>query len=214
MSSDTFLDTTLRPASWDEYIGQDSVKNNLHILISAAKERDNPPEHVLFYGPPGLRKDTPPPLDSPGVGRELEIALGARHRTCRRPRRTLNQPRPRRHFVYRRDPPPAAINRRGALPGDGERNAQHHHRQRPLSPHARVAARTLYPDCGNNSRCRSLGALAQPLLRRRVPPRVLQRRRYRKDCAPLGKNPRCKNRRGGRQGNCQAQPRNAAYCQL
>lgn len=58
MSSEAFLDTTLRPASWNEYIGQDSVKNNLHILISAARERGNPPEHILFYGPPGLGKTT------------------------------------------------------------------------------------------------------------------------------------------------------------
>lgn len=53
-----FLDATLRPASWDEYVGQETVKNNLHILISAAKERSSPPEHILFYGPPGLGKTT------------------------------------------------------------------------------------------------------------------------------------------------------------
>lgn len=57
-SDDTHLDQTLRPASWDEYVGQESVKNNLHILISAAKERQTPPEHILFYGPPGLGKTT------------------------------------------------------------------------------------------------------------------------------------------------------------
>ena len=54
----TFLDQTLRPASWGEYVGQESIKNNLHILISAAKERGTPPEHILFYGPPGLGKTT------------------------------------------------------------------------------------------------------------------------------------------------------------
>ena len=53
-----FLDSTLRPASWDEYIGQESIKNNLHVLITAAKERGTPPEHLLFYGPPGLGKTT------------------------------------------------------------------------------------------------------------------------------------------------------------
>ena len=53
-----FLDATLRPGSWDEYVGQESIKNNLHILISAAKERQSPPEHILFYGPPGLGKTT------------------------------------------------------------------------------------------------------------------------------------------------------------
>lgn len=52
------LDQTLRPASWDEYVGQESIKNNLHILITAAKERNSPPEHILFYGPPGLGKTT------------------------------------------------------------------------------------------------------------------------------------------------------------
>ncbi len=53
-----YLDQTLRPANWDEYVGQEAVKNNLNILISAAKERQAPPEHVLFYGPPGLGKTT------------------------------------------------------------------------------------------------------------------------------------------------------------
>lgn len=66
-----YLDQTLRPASWDEYVGQDSVKNNLHILISAAKERATPPEHILFYGPPGLGKTTLAHL----IARELGGAL-------------------------------------------------------------------------------------------------------------------------------------------
>ncbi|MCC7500849.1 Holliday junction branch migration DNA helicase RuvB [Candidatus Nomurabacteria bacterium] len=66
-----FLDVTLRPASWDEYVGQEAVKNNLHILISAAKERSTPPEHILFYGPPGLGKTTLAHL----IARELGGAL-------------------------------------------------------------------------------------------------------------------------------------------
>lgn len=56
--SDTYLDQTLRPASWGDYVGQESIKNNLHVLITAAKERQHPPEHILFYGPPGLGKTT------------------------------------------------------------------------------------------------------------------------------------------------------------
>lgn len=53
-----FLDQTLRPSAWEEYIGQENIKKNLKILLSAAKEREHPPEHLLFYGPPGLGKTT------------------------------------------------------------------------------------------------------------------------------------------------------------
>ncbi|MDE2071377.1 MAG: Holliday junction branch migration DNA helicase RuvB [Patescibacteria group bacterium] len=70
------LDATLRPASWDEYIGQNSVKNNLHILISAAKERATPPEHVLFYGPPGLGKTTLAHLIAHELGGALRSTSG------------------------------------------------------------------------------------------------------------------------------------------
>ena len=57
-SDDLFLDQTLRPSLWDEYIGQKNIKENLQILLTAAKERKHPPEHILFYGPPGLGKTT------------------------------------------------------------------------------------------------------------------------------------------------------------
>lgn len=76
MSSDVFLDHTLRPASWNEYVGQNSVKNNLHILISAAKEREHPPEHILFYGPPGLGKTTLAHLIARELGGNLRSTSG------------------------------------------------------------------------------------------------------------------------------------------
>lgn len=52
------LDAALRPARWDEYVGQKQVKANVRIAIDAAKKRGGMPEHILFYGPPGVGKTT------------------------------------------------------------------------------------------------------------------------------------------------------------
>ncbi len=53
---DLKYEVNLRPRTWDEYIGQEEIKNNLRVFIEAAKSRGEPLEHVLFYGPPGLGK--------------------------------------------------------------------------------------------------------------------------------------------------------------
>ncbi|MHB8174105.1 MAG: Holliday junction branch migration DNA helicase RuvB, partial [Nitrospirota bacterium] len=55
---DVTLDLALRPLSFDEYVGQDRVKDNLKVFIQAAKERGEALDHVLFSGPPGLGKTT------------------------------------------------------------------------------------------------------------------------------------------------------------
>ncbi len=51
-------EVTLRPSSWDEYIGQDKIKKNLKVFIEASRRRDEALDHVLFFGPPGLGKTT------------------------------------------------------------------------------------------------------------------------------------------------------------
>lgn len=71
-----FLDRELRPASWDEYIGQQAIKDNLHILLEAAKGRGHPPEHILFYGPPGLGKTTLAYLIAKHTGTQIKITSG------------------------------------------------------------------------------------------------------------------------------------------
>jgi Holliday junction DNA helicase RuvB len=58
LSDELEYDITLRPSSFDEFIGQEKLKDNLKIFIQAAKKRKEALEHVLFYGPPGLGKTT------------------------------------------------------------------------------------------------------------------------------------------------------------
>ena len=55
---DQSLDSALRPTLWDEYIGQGHVKANVQVVLTAAKNRGDMPEHLLFYGPPGVGKTT------------------------------------------------------------------------------------------------------------------------------------------------------------
>ncbi len=73
---DVFLDKTLRPHTWDEYIGQERVKENLRILLQAAVKRGQPPEHMLFYGPPGVGKTTLAFLIAKEIQGNLKVTSG------------------------------------------------------------------------------------------------------------------------------------------
>jgi Holliday junction DNA helicase RuvB len=56
LDEDLAVETPLRPQTLDEYVGQESVRENLRVQITAARERGDVLDHVLFYGPPGLGK--------------------------------------------------------------------------------------------------------------------------------------------------------------
>ncbi len=72
----SFLDQTLRPSRFDDYVGQETIKKNLKILLQAASERGHPPEHILFYGPPGLGKTTLAHLIAKEMGCQIKSTSG------------------------------------------------------------------------------------------------------------------------------------------
>lgn len=75
-SEDDDIEVTLRPQTLNEYIGQDKVKEIIAIYIEAAKRRNEPLDHVLLYGPPGLGKTTLSAIIAHELGVNLRITTG------------------------------------------------------------------------------------------------------------------------------------------
>lgn len=75
-SDDRALELALRPSRWDEYVGQEKIKRNLRLIIDAAKNRDEAPDHLLFYGQAGLGKTTLAHLIGRETGSRVHVTAG------------------------------------------------------------------------------------------------------------------------------------------
>lgn len=74
--TDAEIETSLRPTSLDQYVGQDKIKESLDVYIKAAKSRNDALDHVLLYGPPGLGKTTLSHIIAKELGSQLKITSG------------------------------------------------------------------------------------------------------------------------------------------
>lgn len=72
-SVESEFETSLRPVSFDDYIGQDKIKQNLKVFIAAARKRNECLDHALFYGPPGLGKTTLAHIIANEMGANIKI---------------------------------------------------------------------------------------------------------------------------------------------
>jgi len=70
------IDSALRPKKWADYIGQEKIKKTLRVMISAAKQRKESPDHMLFYGPAGLGKTTLANLVAQETEANIKITSG------------------------------------------------------------------------------------------------------------------------------------------
>ncbi len=125
------FETSIRPRSLDEFVGQEQARANLRVFIEAARGRGDALDHVLFAGPPGLGKTTLAQIMAKGAWGRIPRDLRAGDLESGRSRGAAHQSRRTRRAVHRRNPSPQSGDRGNPLSGDGGLPARPHHRRGP-----------------------------------------------------------------------------------
>ena len=169
---DEQFNIALRPQTLDDCIGMGELLEKLRISIAAARQRNEPMEHVLLHGPPGLGKTTLAYVIAHEMGTHHQGDLRPGPDAAQRPHRHPDQPGAPRRAVHRRDPPPAAGRRGVHLPGDGGLQGRLRGRFRHAQPDDQPAAQALHADRGHHA-----GGPAHPAaadaVRHHAPPGIL-----------------------------------------
>ena len=112
-------DVSLRPRRIDDFVGQSHTKQTLQIAIDAAKIRQEPLDHAIIYGPPGLGKTTLSHIIAAEMDVPIRVTSGPAIERGGRHGRRPDQPAARRSAVHRRSSSPESGSRGGSLLGHG-----------------------------------------------------------------------------------------------
>ena len=172
------VEAALRPKRLSEFPGQTRVRDQLQLVLEAARRRDAPPDHILLSGPPGLGKTTLAMIVAAELEQPIRITSGPAIQHAGDLASILSSLGQGRGALPRRDPPDGAPGRGDALPRDGGLPRRRHRRQGPRRHRHPAGARAVHRRGRHDPGRAAAGAAARPVRLHR-PPRLLRHRRPR-----------------------------------
>ena len=118
-NEDRAIDLTLRPERWDDYVGQEKIKDSLKVILAAAKKRKEVSDHLLFSGPAGLGKTTLAYLVARELGGMIKTTSGPALEKSGDLAAVLTNLSPGEILIHRRSASHQSDDRGGALSRDG-----------------------------------------------------------------------------------------------